>query len=284
MIFLGRRIRMAVSHNFMVDPESRSSLAALRLLQAFLDLPHHLSIAESNSQGRRLWASLHGATAYAYSLRWIRPLSPARYAASMWTRADRSSATARMLTQMAGIADGVAARSARNPFAVATTGTSAETLDVDTLATGLRTVSAPCALRPAYDTASLQWLLDTLESRRTSGAFHRVAIRNRRGDLVGWYLYFLRPGGTGEVVQLAGRRESLEDVFDHLLAHASARGAVALTGRVDPALLPVCAAKHCVFRGDPWMLVHSADPDIADAIHRGEAFLTPLEGEGWIGS
>ena len=36
-------------------------------------------------------------------------------------------------------------------------------------------------------------------------------------------------------------------------------------------------------RGDrSWMLVHSRRPEVLDAIHRGTAFLTRMEGEWWI--
>jgi hypothetical protein len=30
------------------------------------------------------------------------------------------------------------------------------------------------------------------------------------------------------------------------------------------------------------MLVHSANRELVDAIHRGDAFLSPLEGEWWM--
>jgi len=40
------------------------------------------------------------------------------------------------------------------------------------------------------------------------------------------------------------------------------------------------AGKYCLFhRRGYWTLIHSKKPDLLEAIHRGDAFLTRLEGE-----
>jgi hypothetical protein len=58
------------------------------------------------------------------------------------------------------------------------------------------------------------------------------------------------------------------------------QGAVAASGRLEPALAaalaerrwPVYQSRHCT-------LLHSHDADLRHAVHRGDAFLTRLEGE-----
>jgi len=55
-------------------------------------------------------------------------------------------------------------------------------------------------------------------------------------------------------------------------------------GQVDPAFFHALSKKDCLFHhdGGSWMLVHSRHPELLHAIHRGDAFLTRLEGEWWI--
>lgn len=281
MVFHDRRILVAVSHNFMVDPDYRQTLAALRILQVFVNGPQQLSIAEATSQAQRLWSGLHGETASAYSHRWIRPLALARSTRAL-CRMPAGAGGILMRAATAAV-DQVAAWTSLNPFEVPRTTLVGEPLDAAILDAALQSLTASWHLRPLYTLQSLSWLLDSLNRRESSGAFHQIALRNAAGARVGWYLYYLQRSGVAQVVQLAGRRDSLEDVFAHLLRHARERGAVAVTGRNDPALMPICVAGRCLFRGEPWTLVHASDPAIGDAVHRGAVFLTPLEGEGWIG-
>jgi hypothetical protein len=108
------------------------------------------------------------------------------------------------------------------------------------------------------------------------------------GALAGWHLWFLRPGGPGgrvaEAVQVGATEEAALDVVDHLLADARRRGAVAVAGRLEPALMPALSERLSLFhrgRGPSWLLAHSRDERILRAVHVGDAFLTRLEGEWW---
>ena len=281
MVFHDRKILAAVSHNFMVDPDSRQTLAALRILQVFVSGPQQLSIAEATSQAQRLWSGVHGETACAYSHRWVRPLALARSTRAFYRM---PAGPGGMLVRAAASAvDRVAAWTSFRPFDVPRTSLVGEPLDAESLAAGLQSITAAWHLRPSYTVDSLRWLLDSLRRRESSGVFEQVAVRSAAGALVGWYLYFLQRSGIAQVVQLTGHRDALADVFSHLLRHARERGAVAVTGRNDPALMPICVASRCLFRGEPWTLVRATDPAIGAAVHRGAVFLTPLEGEGWIG-
>jgi hypothetical protein len=167
-----------------------------------------------------------------------------------------------------------------SPFALTATSLRAEDLDAATLRDCIAEAAADTALRPEYDERSLKWLLEVLAGKRGCGGFHRTGLRDDAGRLVGWYLAHLAPGGTGEVLQVGARGGALAPVLDHLFARAWQLGVDVLYGRVEPARLRQLSERGCVFhhRGH-WMLVHSGVPGVLEAIHRGDAFLTRLEGE-----
>jgi hypothetical protein len=108
-------------------------------------------------------------------------------------------------------------------------------------------------------------------------------VSRREHGALGWYLYYAEPGGIGEVVQIAARDGSVDDVLDHLFYDAWRHGVVALSGQLQPRLLRALSDRSCLFRhGGAWMLVHARDPELISVIHRGDAFLTRLDGEWWI--
>jgi hypothetical protein len=280
MLFRGRPMTAAISHHFMVEPDQRATLAAVHLVRAFLSGPQQLSMAEGNDLSRKFWEGLHGTTSFLYSLHWFRPLRPAGWALAMsgWPRPVRT-----LAQPLAAAIDAVVRRSGRGWSAAPPADLLTAPLDAATLAAAFEGGRDARALVPKYDGASLRWLLRVLADKTSSGDLQQVAVRDSRGRLLGWYLYYLRPGRAGEVLQIGGPPQHAAATFDHLLAHAHARGAVALSGRLEPPLVPVLAARRCLFRaGASWMLVHSSNRDLVDAIHRGDALLSPLEGEWWM--
>ena len=54
----GRPVRAAVSHTLMVEPERRSTLAAVELLKTFFAGPQDLSMCEGNTTSHRIWRVL----------------------------------------------------------------------------------------------------------------------------------------------------------------------------------------------------------------------------------
>src|SRR5438093_7865384 len=76
----GRPIQAAISSQFIVEPDRRSTLAAVQLTKAFLSGPQDLSIAdEANDSSRRLWHRAGGVTARLYSLYWRRLLRACQF-------------------------------------------------------------------------------------------------------------------------------------------------------------------------------------------------------------
>jgi hypothetical protein len=139
------------------------------------------------------------------------------------------------------------------------------------------------ALQPVYDARALAWLLDQAARKTRHGKLRARAVRDGERRLIGWYLYYLQAGGVSEVVQLAARKGSFERVLRRLLTDAWRHGAAAVHGRLDPHFASEFSDRHCWLRTDgSWTLVHSRHPEIMDAIHQGDAFLSRLEGEWWL--
>jgi hypothetical protein len=112
------------------------------------------------------------------------------------------------------------------------------------------------------------------------GEMRKIALRDHSSAIVGWYLYYLNPAGTSDVLQLCARKGAAGEVLDHLFHHAWSQGSEQITGRVEQQLLPALSSKGCYLTcGPPWVMVHARYPEILHAIDRGDAFLSKLEGE-----
>lgn len=285
MLFHGRSVQAAITHHFMVEPGSRSTLAGLQLAQAFLSGPQELSLAEGSDPSRKIWEGCGGATSLLYSLHWTRPLRPARYAVSFLKRRGLSNAFASILTPICALLDAVARRAPLKPFRLSMPSVSGEALDVGTLRACLAEYSLGRSLQPAYDERSLRWLMELLDQKKGRGTFQKVAVRNGAREIIGWYLYYLNPGGVSDVVHMAARPQAVHLVLDHLFYHAWRGGAAAVSGQFDPAFFHALSNQYCLFHhcNGAWMLVHAKDATLLQAIDRGDAWLTRLEGEWWIG-
>ncbi|MGH9749796.1 MAG: hypothetical protein ACRD5D_06275 [Candidatus Polarisedimenticolia bacterium] len=280
----GRPFLAAISHTFMVEPGARAGLAAVALARAFLSGGQDLSIAEGGEASRRILERLGGSSSLLYSIRWTRPLRPGRYLLTLLERRGLPRPLAWCLAPLSRAADALAPRLLRGVARPPAPTGPGEAAGDDQLLQGVAEVSRPRALRPIYDRESLAWLLDFLRGRRERGDLQRVVVRDGRGEILGFYLYYLSRGGVSEVVQVGARPRALPGVLDHLAHHAWSRGAVAVSGQLDPATAHAYAAQGSLFHHDgaSWFLVHARRPEILEAIRRGDAFLTRLEGEWCI--
>jgi len=285
MRFRGRPLRVAVSCQFVVDPDKRRSLVALQLMKAYLSGPQDLSLADgANDQSRRLWIGLGGTAPLLYSLHWTRPLRPARYALSLLQEhAVLPPPLAFALRPVCALADALAVRLRQNRFFREPADVVEETLDPATMLSHLPDVMDRSALRPVYDVRSLAWLLDQTGRKKRHGTLRARAVLNSERQLIGWYLYYLQPNAVSEVVQLAALDGSFDQVLQRLLADAWRHDATAVCGRLDPCHAQELSTRHSWFRREgPWTLVHSRHADLMAAINRGDAFLSRLEGEWWL--
>lgn len=68
------------------------------------------------------------------------------------------------------------------------------------------------------------WLPGELRSLRSRGSFRGVLLRDARGNVIGWYAYFLQAGGVSQLVQLAADARAVDTVLGHALRDADAGG------------------------------------------------------------
>ena len=285
MVFRRRPIRVAVGCQFMVDPNRRHALTALQLARTVLSGPQDLFIADgANDLSRHMWAGLGGAAPLLYNFHWTRPLRPARFALSLL---EGRRALPRIVTlplrYLAGVADAVAARVLPGWLDRKQTHLTDDELTAAAMLAHLREVTDGSTLQPEYDARSLEWLLEQAARKTRHGTLRARAVLEGGQHLIGWYLYYVRSGNVGEVVQLAARDDCLDQVLERLLFDAWRHGATAVRGRLDPRYARELSDRHCWFRREgTWTLVHSRDAELTAAIHQGKAFLSRLEGEWWL--
>jgi hypothetical protein len=279
----GKPIEVAVGSSLVVEPDSRSTMAGLKLINWFLSGKQDLAMTDTASYlAQQLWIRLGGSQASLYTMHWSRPLRPthyAVYAACRFARSPFSEALALGSKPVCKIVDAIAARMPSSPFRQRPPLVSEEELTVETLLACMRDFSEPRSLRPEYDNDSVSWLLDFMGRMSAHGSLRKILLRNRENKIIGWYLYYLRPGGVGEVVQVGASHSSVDAVLDHLFYDAWTHGAIALHGRLDPHLSQEPLRKYCFYFLGNRLLVHSRDPELARHIQTGSAFLTRLDGE-----
>ncbi len=281
MVLGGRRLRAAVATKLMTSSTGDEPLAAVRLLSRAFAGPQDVLLSDlSNDAGRRIWEGLGGITALLYSFQWQRPVRPVRHSLS-WLRVHGvPPLITGGLRPLSSVADALVARLAAGRSRQATSGYTTEDLPAEVLVAQLPSLSRDRALRPEYDARSLQWLFSVAQQNEPDRELRRRLVRDPRGAVAGWFLYFLEPGGICDVLQLLARNGAAGAVFDQLLADAWSCGAVMLEGRLEPGMLREMSLRHCYFRqAGPWMLAHSKQPEVLEALRSGTAFLSRLEGE-----
>jgi hypothetical protein len=139
-------------------------------------------------------------------------------------------------------------------------------------------------LRPEYDTRSAAWIFEQLMTKRGLGQMRSAALWDDAGEeVLGWYVYYADAEGVGRVVHFVARQGARDLVLQELFARAWREGLAVITGRLEAALLHHAGRVGLTCRREgPWMLVQSSRPEILEAVDRGDAFLSSLEGEGLL--
>jgi hypothetical protein len=287
MSWNGRPITVAITSQFMVAPDQRGVTGFL-LQKAVLAGRQDLSITDGAShESVKIWKAAGGTDSPLHSIHWTRPLRPLQYGLSFMNgRAPLLRAAA---DPVCAVVDAIVTRMHRSPVRLATPA-SGEVLTVDHILDHAEQLLPRVGLRPEYERASLEWLFDAAAQQASSSDLHKVLVRDARGQVIGWYLYYLRrqagasmQRGSCEVLQIVGSPSSLGQVLENLFYDAWRAGAVDVSGRMEPECFDALRAKHCLFhgRGSP-VLVHSRRREIVDAVRSGDAFLTRLDGEWWM--
>jgi hypothetical protein len=279
MIFRDIPINVAISFHFMVEPESRSTLAGVHLLRTFFSGPQDLSLTDgAGDVGRKVWEMVGGVSVPLYTQRWTRILRPSRQVLDLLSRNKLISSVSGLISPLCGVTDSAIARFMPRYFPSANS--CGEELNVRTFIEELPHFSKGFALRPDYDDDTAAWLFDNAAQMHYYGKLQKVLVRNAKNEISGWFIYYLKPGGMGSVIQIAARKGAVNEILDHLFSHAMRNGASVLSGRIEPRYMRELSEKHCIIRAVGAMfLLHSRNDDLLHAIQRGDAFISELEGQ-----
>lgn len=282
----GRTVRMACSGQLVAAPAARRRGVGALLMRRYLGGPQDLTITDGATDSvRRMWTGLGGQARVHASIGWTRVFLPGAASVSLLSRRNARAALKRSLRLVAPPLD-TAVRAMfrrRSDILPAQPEADAETLTADALLTQMRDAPRSLRLHPDYDLEYLHWLFRELQAVDVRGMLMRCLVRDRRGRVAGWYLYYLLPGGIAQVLQVAAPNGDPGLVLDHLFWHAATGGAAAVQGRVEPELLGPLRARRCLLSGTEWALVHCEDQKVLSLLGSTQALLTRLDGEWWMG-
>ena len=267
--FQGTLLRCAVGTQFLVAPDHQRSGIGNALFTEFLAGPQDLTYVDyANDQGRRAFEGQAGLVVHLLSLDFFRLLRPATLACSLGLKLKR------VLPFVSALEFPLARR--LRPSAPACV---RHLLDEVTFAENFESFASCYALRPEYKLEDARWLFATLQNRKHLGQLRRTALRNSRGELLGWYMYLISPRRIAELVHLAATDKSACAVLDCLFADAFDDGCAAVRGRMMPRLMPQLATQKTFFHHGAWTTVHSKHKELLDAFQYGQSYMMYLDGE-----
>jgi hypothetical protein len=293
MRFDGDPIRVGCSAHLVSLPRARALGVGAMLLRSYLGGPQDLTITDGATETvRRIWEALGGRSVHACAFSFVEIFRPVQLAAHRALDRRALHRFEGVVQPASALVDGLVGRLAprvfrREPETAAT----AEPLDPRLLLEHLPAVTAGLSLVPDYDERYLGWLFEQLEGLQRAGRLSRALIERGRlwaelvrveGRVAGWYVAHLRERGLCRILQLAAAERDAGVVLEQCAHRSREEGAAGLYGRVEPRLLPALGARPCLLRFAPGrLLVHSRRAEIVDAVLRGDALLTRMDGEWW---
>jgi hypothetical protein len=285
-LFDDRPIRIGCAGQLVAHPDARRRAVGALLVRAYLAGPQDLTITDgATEEMRRMWTLLGGEMAHLSCIGWTRLFRPWRFVGDRLLRGGRGeNRRARVSTPFLSLLDRATVPRAKWFSKPAPPAAIGEPLTPSILLENLDALGDGIRLRVAYEGRFLRWLFEELARVTTRGTPVARLVRDRPdGQVLGWYVYYLLPSGSCDVLQVAGRDSDVDAVLDHLLHDAWSNGAAAVEGRLEPRLVDPLAHRHCVMRYSGGALVHSREPEILGALASGRSLLTRLDGEWWMG-
>ncbi len=293
MVFRGRAVRAVVATQLMVEPGGRRAFVAFELLRTLFSGPQDLTFSDgANERSAAVWERSGGEVVLVYSLDWTRVLGPAGH---LRHRIERAGATgpARALGPLCRAIDALTACISSRVLEVERGSALGVPLgpprprlaEEDLSAAAVRALIAEArpSLYPSYDAPTLDWLLEQASRTRGHGALRARLCRDTKGVAAGWYVYYAKAGGVSQVLQFGGRPGAIGDVLANLFADAHRTGSVAVAGQAQPRWLRELTDAHATLSCNSLgVLVHARDRELMAAVHRGDAFLSRLDGEWWL--
>ena len=275
--FGDRPVRVACSGQLVSDPAFRARGAGALLLRRYLAGPQELTLTDGATDDvRAMWEGLGGKTATEASIGWTKVFRPMAFATAMAAR--RRGRDARGASAAA-----VIDAPARRLMGTSSPDVPAAPLTDGAMREGLEGLKRSFRLLPAYDEEFLGWLFREVAAVGQRGELVRSLVRTEEGKTAGWFVYYSKPAGISQVLQVAAGQGDVGMVLDALFHDAERRGAAALQGRVEPHVYPALTTRRCLFRRTEWALLHSGEPELLAALAYGDALMTRLEGEWWMG-
>ena len=271
----GKPLRMGISGQLVTEPEVRKRAAGAFLMREYMTGKQDLTITDTASDMvRRIWEGVGGETSQLACIGWVRIFKPAQFASAYRGRRE---VTAERRARMSQLADTIASPlSSRRLRPDPPKGAQVQELTAAELVRRLHDLKF--RLRPAYDEEFAAWLLDEVAAVRSRGTLVKKAVSH------GWYVYYLVPGGISQVLQVAAEERDVGELLDHLFADAYERGSAAVQGRVEAHVREPLAQRKALFHQSGYLaLIHARDHEVVHAIQAGQALLTRLEGEWWMG-
>lgn len=279
--FDGQTITVAVGQHLMVD---RTALASVQLFKKFLEGPQDLSITDmAIDLAKPIWNRLGGTTIYTHSVYWRRVLKPFSFASSFLKKEKSSSHSFTKINPLWSTLDSVVNQLPSNILHFKLPNVIIEELTTDEFLQNHHQFYKDKKLFPIYTVDSLNWLFTRLTQEERFGVFQKTLVRDTENRILGWYLYNLKQKGRSEVLQILARKDTINTILDHLFYDAWKKGSIELCGRLDPQFTKEFGNKYALFMpGRNWMLAHSRNPEIINALHSNEAHHTRLEGDLWF--
>lgn len=283
-----KRLRAAICGSLMVRDREADPMAGARLMRTFLAGPQDLSLSETASEvSARMWTGLRGVALPQYSLDWVRLIRPAAFAVDV--AASRVKA-ARLLSPLArGLDHFVVGRA--NPdhlrwSAVPKTGLvqdniGAVEIDAAAFAALVEPLTAQFALRPDWACGQLEAILRDAALKPDYGELVFARVDARGGRPIGAFACYLKPGRVARALQVLARPGQAGAAIDCLIGEAARRGASALRGRIQPALLEAMLGRRISFIHMASTVAHSRDAELMRACRDGELFFNGVAGENW---
>lgn len=272
----------------MVEDHEQHPLRGARLVRQVVRGPQQILITETaNNISVGMWESLKGVQLTEYSIDWLRIIRPLGFVQS--TLAERFGFL-RFLSPLTRVTDNWR-RKKMPPQALRWSGvpenwqaaqaTTVVPIGKEEFSILFASFADNFAARPSWQDGQFAACLDDAMIKPVFGDVHMGKVQGKTGKTIGIFIYHLKPGGTARVLQLMAAPKAHGLVIDAVINDAAVAGAVAIRGRVQPALLQAMLGKRIAFTHLASTMILSREPDILQAAQAGEMLLNGFVGEHW---
>jgi hypothetical protein len=285
MEFRGNPITVAVTTQFMVDPDYRRGPAAVQLLRSLFQGPQDMSWTDgAGEEVNGIWTALGGFTAPPYAFNWIRILRPFGTARIGLDRVGKAGSSLKGVSGfLTTPADFLLSKVPLSILREPDSPFSSKQVSAEELLECIQEIGWREPLKPVYSLPAFSWLMSEA-AKVPIGDLRMLTVANPEGLRCGWFVYYAQRGGASYVLQIGvRRRDQFENTLQALFRDAWQQGSACVKGQSIPKYLTSLTRQNCFFRHpNSATLVHSKNPDITNAVRCGDAALTRLDGECWM--